>query len=243
MPLAPVDGRPLASDWRRAPRRCAPSASRSWSWRRSPMRSSSAPLRVQEAGALRQRVDARQVLRGELQDRLHRVRRQRRIGLEHQRDAVPATIGAAMLVPLSVRYGRAWSGCRSHRTPAARDSSLNRKLPGAASEIDLGGRARPGRAWRASRSATGRASCSRPYCRHWRSTVPFVIAAPTVIAHGALPGRRDAAVADLAGLRVDAEVAGGGRRPTMPCAHERFDRLHQRVGRRRTRTPGGRATG
>ena len=43
-------------------------------------------LRVEEAGALRQHVIGRIDLRGVLQDRLHHVRRQRRVGLQHQRD-------------------------------------------------------------------------------------------------------------------------------------------------------------
>jgi hypothetical protein len=61
-------------------------------------------LGVQQSGALRQRRVAGELLRGVLQNGLDRIRRQRGIRLEHQA-TVPLTTGAAMLVPLMLRYG------------------------------------------------------------------------------------------------------------------------------------------
>ena len=75
----------VAPDDLAAPDRCTGMRSPGCAVRVEPRQAHGAE-RVEEAGALRQRVVARILLRGVLQDRLDQVRRQRRIRLQHQRD-------------------------------------------------------------------------------------------------------------------------------------------------------------
>ena len=110
---------------------------------------------VQEAGALRQRVVVRILLRGVLQDRLHRVRRQVRVRLEHQRDgagddrAPPCWCrsGSDTAAPDRARAGQQRARPRQRRTCCRATRATRCRC-----------RAQPGRASRSSRCTSDRAS-------------------------------------------------------------------------------------
>ena len=119
------------------------------------------------------------------------------IRLQHQRD-VPVTTGAAMLVPLSARYG----GCASDECRRAAHFGLaltERAARRRQRKVPTPGATRSGFA--AQSRYVGPRELKVAIDVVARSGVPFVLDAPTVSTHGALPGARDAAVLRLARRR------------------------------------------
>src|SRR6516165_12549919 len=98
---------------------------------------------------------------------------------------VPLTTGAAMLVPLRLRYGNAGAGTDPGRSAAARLSY--RLLPGTASDtVPTPGATRSGFA--AQSRYVGPRELNDAIVSSSRLVVPMVLDAPTVSTQGALPG-------------------------------------------------------
>ena len=140
--------------------------------------------RVEEPGALRQVVVAGARFGGVLEDRLHHVRRERRVGLEHQRDgAADDRRGHARAGQAEVRLAR-----RLGRAPQPRGwiRGEERADGSAVDSMPTPGATRSGLAF--SSIGAGPRELNAATMSSRRSTVPRSLEAPTVSTHGALPG-------------------------------------------------------